>query len=101
LPRCPRHDGDGRDDPRLHSLPNRRALTLPTARVAARMAGHATGATPEISVVVSTFERADMLADMLESLALQEVDAADFEVIVVDDCSHDHTPAVLATEEER
>lgn len=49
---------------------------------------------PAISVVISTFDRADLLADVLDSLGAQ-VDPPPFEVVVIDDGSPDHTPAVL------
>jgi len=51
--------------------------------------------TPEIAVVVPTFNRAALLAHALEALARQTLEADRFEVIVVDDASTDETPAVL------
>ena len=56
---------------------------------------------PDVSVVVSTFERPAMLAELLDSFAALETAGATFEVIVVDDCSRDETPEVLAAEERR
>jgi glycosyltransferase involved in cell wall biosynthesis len=46
------------------------------------------------SVILSTFNRADTLHDCLNCLANQSIDQRDFEVIVVDDGSTDHTKAV-------
>lgn len=53
--------------------------------------------TPEISVVVCTFNRAEMLADALASLTRLETHAAfTYEIVVVDNASTDRTPAVVA-----
>lgn len=46
---------------------------------------------PVISVVVCTFNRADMLADCLRSLVEQSLDKGCYEVIVVDNNSTDNT----------
>lgn len=51
---------------------------------------------PDISVVVPTFDRADVLALCLAHLSQQTLPADRFEVIVVVDGSSDHTAAVLA-----
>ncbi len=48
--------------------------------------------TPEVSVVIPTRNRADMLAAMLDSLEHQILDSHRFEVVVVDDGSLDSTP---------
>ncbi len=56
----------------------------------------ATGATPEISVVLSTYNRADTLRRTLDHLARQDLPAPRFEVVVVDDGSPDHTGAVVS-----
>jgi glycosyltransferase involved in cell wall biosynthesis len=56
---------------------------------------------PDISVVVSTRDRAPQLARLLESLRRQTLDAEEFEVVVVDDGSRDATPDVLARETRR
>lgn len=42
---------------------------------------------PEISVVIPTHDRPEMLRNLLDALAVQSLDAARFEVIVVDDGS--------------
>lgn len=54
------------------------------------------GATPEISVVVPTFNRPDRCRRVLQALAAQTLDPDRFEVLAVDDCSTDDTNAVLA-----
>jgi glycosyltransferase involved in cell wall biosynthesis len=51
---------------------------------------------PLISVVLATYRRADTLRRTLEHLARQDLPAAQFEVLVVDDGSPDHTSAVVA-----
>jgi len=51
---------------------------------------------PRISVVVATYNRMETLRETLACLARQELDAADFEVIVADDGSPDDTPTVVA-----
>lgn len=50
----------------------------------------------QISVVVATFRRADVLRKTLEHLARQDLPPEQFEVIVVDDGSPDNTPEVVA-----
>src|SRR6266436_4567552 len=49
---------------------------------------------PAISVIIPTFNRAAMLADTLESFAVQNIPKNRYEVIVVDDGSKDSTPEV-------
>jgi glycosyltransferase involved in cell wall biosynthesis len=50
---------------------------------------------PEISVVLATYKRAETLRRTLGQLARQDLPADRFEVIVVDDGSPDHTAAVV------
>jgi GT2 family glycosyltransferase len=50
---------------------------------------------PLISVVVCTHNRADKLANCLARLSDQSLERSRYEVIVVDDCSADGTPAVV------
>lgn len=50
---------------------------------------------PDLSIVVPTYRRADLLDSLLVSLAAQDVDAAQFEIVVVDDGSADATGEVL------
>lgn len=47
----------------------------------------AAGPSPRISVLVSTYDRPELLADCLDGFAAQTVDDADTEVVVVDDGS--------------
>lgn len=51
---------------------------------------------PDLSVIIPTFNRADMLEDVLEGLSRQTPGGPDFEVVVLDDGSTDDT-AQLAT----
>jgi glycosyltransferase involved in cell wall biosynthesis len=50
------------------------------------------GGVPRISVVVTTYNRADLLGSTLDSILAQS--CGDFELIVSDDCSPDHTEAL-------
>jgi glycosyltransferase involved in cell wall biosynthesis len=54
-----------------------------------------------ISVLFPTRNRADLLAAALESLSRQELPPREFEVLVVDNGSSDHTPAVARAHAER
>jgi hypothetical protein len=51
-------------------------------------------ADPSISVVIPTRDRAELLSQSLASLAAQTLPTSEFEVIVVDDGSSDHTEQV-------
>ena len=57
--------------------------------------------TPVVSVCVSTRDRAERLARLLQALERQTLPAAQFEVVVTDDGSTDETPAVLRAAEQR
>ncbi len=48
-----------------------------------------------LSVIIPTFNRADILKECLNALAHQDLPFEDYEVIVVDDGSHDETRSVL------
>lgn len=50
---------------------------------------------PKISVVMATYNRAETLRETLRHLAEQDLDPAEYEVIVVDDGSSDHTRSVV------
>ncbi len=50
---------------------------------------------PKISVVIATYNRADILPETIRHLTRQDLPASDFEVIVVDDGSRDHTRGVV------
>ena len=50
---------------------------------------------PSVSVVVSTRDRADRLGALLEALAAQTLPAGEWEVVIVDNGSLDHTQDVL------
>ncbi|GIG20594.1 hypothetical protein Cch01nite_13180 [Cellulomonas chitinilytica] len=56
---------------------------------------------PRVSVVIPTYDRADALRRTLESLADQTLDVEDYEVVVADDGSSDHTADVVASFEPR
>ena len=49
---------------------------------------------PRISVIIPTFNRAEMLGATLESLAAQTLPTDQYEVVVVDDGSQDATPEI-------
>src|SRR5437867_9423157 len=51
--------------------------------------------TPDISVVVPTYNQADLLRENLRSLVDQTLPKDSYEIVVVDDGSTDHTAAVL------
>jgi glycosyltransferase involved in cell wall biosynthesis len=53
---------------------------------------------PDVSVVVSTFNRAPLLGPLLDGLRAQTLDRDRFEVVIVDDGSTDETAAVLERE---
>ncbi|MAG36159.1 MAG: hypothetical protein CL878_07940 [Dehalococcoidia bacterium] len=55
-----------------------------------------TAAAPPLTVVVCTYNRADLLANALQSLCQQTLSASDYEVIVVDNNCTDHTRSVVA-----
>ena len=50
----------------------------------------------DVSVIVPTFNRPELLARALESLAAQTLDASRFEVLVVNDCGLD--PGAVVSE---
>lgn len=54
------------------------------------------GSEPLISVVLCTRNRADLLDVALKSLLNQEFPRSDFEVLVIDNASTDHTPQIVA-----
>src|ERR1044071_3533622 len=47
------------------------------------------------SVIVCTHNRADLLPRVMNQLLAQDYPPAAFEIIVVDNCSTDHTPQVI------
>src|SRR3954462_16013674 len=51
---------------------------------------------PLISVVLCTRNRADLLKIALDSLVAQAYPRDDFEVLVIDNASTDHTPQIVA-----
>ena len=50
---------------------------------------------PACSVVIPTYNRAELLRRTLDSLVAQDLPGADFEVLVVDDGSSDHTAELV------
>ncbi len=54
----------------------------------------ASGSLP-LSVVITTFNRCDLLAKTLESLTRQTLDIREFEVVIINDGSSDNTAAVV------
>jgi GT2 family glycosyltransferase len=50
---------------------------------------------PKISALFSTYNRAELLRQALSSLMLQSLPKEDFEVVVIDDGSSDHTSEVV------
>ncbi|HEX8304539.1 MAG TPA: glycosyltransferase [Jatrophihabitans sp.] len=56
---------------------------------------------PACSVIIPTYNRADLLARTLDSLVRQDLPAADFEVLVVDDGSSDHTAELAGSYRDR
>lgn len=52
--------------------------------------------TPDISVVMTTYNRPDLLAQTLDSMVAADTDDLNWELIVVDNDSSDETPDVLA-----
>ena len=50
---------------------------------------------PDLSVVITTYNRADVLPRALESLLSQDLDPGRYEVVVVDNNSTDHTRQVV------
>lgn len=51
---------------------------------------------PEITALLTTYNRAHLLPQVLEGLAAQTLDASRFEVLAIDDGSTDETPALLS-----
>lgn len=62
------------------------------------MSGETPVASPAVTVVLATRDRATRLAGLLDSLRAQTLSSERFEVVVVDDGSRDATPEFLARE---
>ncbi len=54
---------------------------------------------PDLSVLIATYNRADLLRACLDSLSAQSEEPAQYEVVVVDDGSTDHTGEMLRSYE--
>ncbi len=55
--------------------------------------GRRSQAMPRVSIVLTTYNRAEALSKTLDTLLVQSL--IDFELIVCDDCSTDRTPEVV------
>lgn len=55
---------------------------------------------PKVSVVITTYNRPDMLGQAIDSVLAQKCDFP-FEIIIGDDCSIDNTPNVVRTYQEK
>jgi len=51
--------------------------------------------TPSLSAILCTFNRAELLSRALDSILAQTLDKSDFELIIIDDGSSDHTRNVV------
>ena len=56
---------------------------------------------PSLSAILCTFNRAELLSQTLESIVGQSLDRSDFELIVIDDGSSDHTRKAVESFERR
>lgn len=56
---------------------------------------------PSLSAILCTFNRAELLSQTLESIVEQSLEPSDFELIVIDDGSMDHTRQVIEAFERR
>lgn len=56
---------------------------------------------PRISVVIPTYNRAELLRRTLDSLTDQTLPPDDYEIVIADDGSHDHTTDVVTTYQHR
>ncbi|MDR2410764.1 MAG: glycosyltransferase [Bacteroidales bacterium] len=54
------------------------------------------GSFPEISVIITTFNHQDFIAEAIESVLCQK-DCPDFEIIIGNDCSSDNTGSIIDT----
>jgi glycosyltransferase involved in cell wall biosynthesis len=57
--------------------------------------------TPSVSAIICTFNRAELLSRALDSIVAQTWNKSDFEVIIIDDGSSDHTRKVVDSFERR
>ena len=57
--------------------------------------GHIEAGAPKVSVIIPTHNRADLLPRAVSSVLCQTYD--DYEIIIVDDCSTDHTRETVAS----
>jgi glycosyltransferase involved in cell wall biosynthesis len=74
-------------------------LQAPASREFLAAPGQCAGRIPAVSVIVPTYNRADLLAASLDSVARQMF--TDYAIIVVDDGSNDHTRNMIADRAER
>lgn len=72
-----------------------RIVVPPAVRITAPLCERTLSTLPQVSVIISTYQRPNHLRRSLLSLALQRGVGVPFEIVVTDDGSQDHTPEVV------
>ena len=65
------------------------------------IASNASKTQPVLSAIICTFNRADLLANVLQSLCEQTLSTQEFEVVIIDDGSTDRTCNILSDYEKK